>query len=90
MLSRIIVSAYAVFIEIALWLSLSLSIIGGWHFGYQEAYLDYQGVIGALSGLVIWFVMAVIFFGAFLVLEDIRRSVKKIEEAKSNWTEQQK
>ncbi len=32
MLSKIIVSSYAVFIEISLWLSLLLFVIGGWNF----------------------------------------------------------
>lgn len=74
MLSKIIVSSYAVFIEISLWLSLLLLVIGGWHF--------LSGFAGAIIGLAIWFVISAVFFGAFLILEDIREIVKRIEEAK--------
>jgi len=81
MLSKIIVSSYAIFIEISLWLSLLLFVIGGWNFSNPMTEQG-GGFMGAIIGLVIWFVIAVVFFGAFLILEDIRRSVKRIEEAK--------
>ncbi len=81
MLSKIIVSSYAVFIEISLWLSLLLFVIGGWSFSNPMTG-EGGGFMGAIIGLIIWFVIAVVFFGAFLILEDIRISVKKIEEAK--------
>jgi len=71
MLTRIIVSSYAVLIEIALWLFLIGCIAAGWHFG--------NGFVGALVGLALGFIAAVMFFGAFLVLEDIRKFVKSIE-----------
>ncbi|HEB87058.1 MAG TPA: hypothetical protein ENI68_08605 [Gammaproteobacteria bacterium] len=81
MLSKIIVSSYAVFIEISLWLSLLLFVIGGWNFSNPMTG-EGGGFMGAIIGLIIWFVIAVVFFGAFLILEDIRISVKRIEEAK--------
>jgi len=81
MLSKIIVSAYATFIEISLWLSLLVFIVGGWNFSNPITGQG-GGLIGAIIALIIWFVIAVVFFGAFLVLEDIRKSVKRIEEAK--------
>lgn len=37
------------------------------------------GMSGAIAGLVIGFAFAVMFFGAFLVLHDIRKSVRAIE-----------
>ncbi len=81
MLSKIIVSSYSVFIEISLWLSLFLLVIGGWNFSNPMTGQG-GGFMGAIIGLVIWFVVAIIFFGAFLILEDIRKSVKRIEEEK--------
>lgn len=76
MLSKIIVNSYKVFIEIALWASLLLFIIIGWNIGYSS------GIIGAILGVVLWFFGAVIFFGSFLVLVDIREKVKSIEASK--------
>ena len=70
MLSRIIVGAYATLIEISLWLLLFVAIIGGWKVG---------GFIGAIGGLISAFILGAMFIGAFLVLEDIRKSVKAIE-----------
>ena len=70
MLSRLIVNSWAVLIEIALWLLLLVAIIGGWHAG---------GFGGAIAGLIIAFIIVSMFLGAFLVLEDIRKSVRAIE-----------
>jgi len=79
MLSKLIVSSYNMFIEISLWLSLVLLVVGGWA-GASSA--DGSGILGAILGAVIWFVIAVVFFGAFLILGDIRERVKSIEESK--------
>ena len=73
MLSKIIVSSYQMLIEISIWLFLLLSIVLGWMGG---------GFFGAIGGLIAGFVFAVMFFGAFLILSDIRTSVQRIEEAK--------
>ena len=78
MLSGLIVNSYKLFIEIALWLSLMMSIIVGW----QAHSTFFGGILGVIVGITIWFIMAVIFFGAFLVLEDIRERVKNIEASK--------
>ena len=72
MLSKIIVASYAALVEIALWLFLIGSLLAGWNIG--------DGAVGAIVGLVIGFVVAVMFFGAFLILDDIRKSVKVIEQ----------
>lgn len=74
MLTKFIVSAYATLLEISLWLFLVGSLIAGW---------QSNGFLGAAIGLTIGFVVAVIFFGAFLILEDIRKSVKVIENNRS-------
>jgi hypothetical protein len=73
MLSKVIVSSWAVLIEISLWLVLLAALIGGWQAG---------GIGGAIGGLVVAFIVGSMFLGAFLVLEDIRRSVKAIENRK--------
>ena len=71
MLSKFIVTSYATLLEVALWLILLVSIVVGWNLG---------GFWGVLGGLIIWFIVAVTFFGAFLVLSDIRQSVRAIEK----------
>ncbi|MES9834217.1 MAG: hypothetical protein ABW139_18420 [Candidatus Thiodiazotropha sp. DIVDIV] len=73
MLSKIIVSSYEVLIEISLWLFLLISVISGWKMG--------DGFFGAIGGLIIGFVISVMFFGAFLILSDIRSSVLQIEKS---------
>ena len=81
MLSRIIVSAYKPFIEIALWLTLFVSIVGGWQISRELFDGSFFVVIFVIA---VWFIMAVVFFGAFLVLEDIRERVKNIEASQSS------
>jgi len=76
MLTKIIVGAYETLIEIALWLFLIGFLIAGWVFGSEV--FD-NGVLGAIVGLLGGFIVAVMFFGAFLILIDIRSSVKAIE-----------
>lgn len=75
MLSKMIVSSYEMLIEISLWLFLLLALIGGWVAG--------NGFMGGIAGLLVGFVFAVMFFGAFLVLSDIRKSVRVIEERRA-------
>ena len=80
MLSRIIVSSYILFIEIALWLTLFVSIVGGWQISRE--FFD-GSIFVVIFGIAVWYIMAVVFVGAFLVLEDIRQRVKNIEASKS-------
>ncbi|MDH5327210.1 MAG: hypothetical protein OEZ68_19435 [Gammaproteobacteria bacterium] len=75
MLSKLIVSSYEALIEAALWLFLVICLVGGW---YGGSTMD-QSFVGAISGLILGFVFAVMFFGAFLVLSDIRKSVRELE-----------
>jgi len=72
-LSKIIVNSYATLIEVSLWLVLIGALIAGWQGG---------GFMGAIAGLVMAFVFGAMFLGAFLVLEDIRKTVKSIENKK--------
>ena len=62
MISKLIVSSYGVLIEIALWLSLLAGLVIGWNIAE---------VIGAIIGVIAIFVLGVVFFGGFLILEDI-------------------
>jgi hypothetical protein len=71
MLTRFIVSSYAMLIEVSLWGFLFGSVIAGWIFGK---------FMGAILGLVVGGVVAVMLFGAFLILEDIRKSTRAIEQ----------
>jgi len=71
MLSKLVVSIYRVLLEIALWLLLIAGFIGGW---------QADGFFTAILGLLGAAIFGAVFFGAFLVLNDIRDRVKAIEE----------
>lgn len=73
MLSKIVVKMYTILLEIGLWLILLTGLIGGW---------QAKGFVGAIGGLVAAAIFGAVFFGAFLVLDDIRARVKAIEERK--------
>lgn len=70
MLSKLIVGSWSTLIEIALWLLLLVSLISGWQAG---------GFFGAIGGLIGAFIFGSMFLGAFLALDDIRKTVKAIE-----------
>ncbi len=71
-LSKIIVNAYEALIEIILWLSLLIFVIAG---------AVIKEVPGMLIGLGIWLIAAVLIFGTFLVIVDIRGRVERIESS---------
>jgi len=73
MLSKIVVDLYSVLLEIGLWLVLLSGIIGGW---------QANGFFGAIVGFIVAAIFGAVFFGAFLVLADIRNRVKAIESKK--------
>jgi len=75
MLSKLIVNAWSTLIEVSLWLLLLVALIAGW---------QANGFIGAIAGLVLAFIIGSMFLGAFLVLDDIRKTVKAIENKPSN------
>ena len=78
MLTRIIVSFYSGLIELSLWL---LIIIGG-IVGYQTAETlkgSDAAIVGGVIGALISFIVAAVVFGGFLVIDEIRRSVRHIE-----------
>jgi len=72
-LSKIVVNLYTVILEIGLWLILLVGVIGGW---------QAKGFIGAIGGIIGATVFGAVFFGAFLILDDIRKRVKVIESSK--------
>lgn len=76
MLSKLIVSSYQMLLEISMWLTLAACAVAGWYLG--------DGVLAALVGLIAGFVIIVVIFGAFLILGDIRQSVRAIEKVKAN------
>lgn len=75
MLSRMIVSSYGLILEVAIWLILIGSFIGGWSFG---------GFGIAILSLISAFIFCVVTFGALLLLVDIQHSVKLIEQRKTS------
>ena len=93
MLANLIVNSHRVLIEICLWLSLLFFLVVGWHFpillgeevlsqtgrGFFSL-ASISGLKGAIVGAIAWFLSAVVFFGRFLILGDIRTRVKNIEE----------
>jgi len=70
MLSKIVVNLYTVLLEIGLWLVLLIGLVSGW---------QAKGFIGAVGGIIGAAIFGAVFFGAFLVLDDIRNKVKAIE-----------
>lgn len=80
MLSKMILDAYGRFIELSLWVSLFLSVWAGWSIRNPMTG-EGGGFIGAIVGFLIWAIVAIVFFGAFLVLADIRKTVRNIEAA---------
>ena len=70
MLTKLIVSSYEMFIEIALWLLFVGAFIGGW---------TANGFLTGVGALIGAFIFAVLFGGAFIILNDIRKKVTLIE-----------
>lgn len=71
MLTKIVVKLYAVILEVGLWLILLVGLVGGW---------QANGFFGGVLGVIFSAILGAVFFGAFLVLEDIRATVKEIKE----------
>lgn len=73
MLSKIVVNIYTALLELGLWLMLVLGLVIGW---------QAKGFPGAVGGAIASGIFGAVFFGAFLVLNDIRNRVKVIEDSK--------
>jgi len=91
MLTRLIVDLYVWIIEISLWLLLLISGVAGYH--YAVPVLNAAGLIpesaavgkilGALFFAVATFLVSAVLTGPFLVLVDIRKSVRAFETKNS-------
>ena len=87
MLTRLIVDVYAWIIEISLWFMLLISGVAGYY--YTVPILKASGwilenepvwkIYGALFFAVATFLVSAVLVGPFLVLVDIRKSVRALE-----------
>ncbi len=71
MLSKLVIRLYSALLEIGLWMFLLFGLIGGWNAG---------GFLGAIGGVIVSAITGAIIFGAFLVIDDIRKKVNAIEQ----------
>jgi hypothetical protein len=87
MLTRLIVDLYAWIIEISLWFMLLISGVAGYYYtvpilnaagGILESEAAWK-ISGALFFPVATFLVAAILTGPFLVLVDIRKSIRALE-----------
>ena len=95
MLTRLIVDLYTWIIEISLWFVLAISGVAGYYVAVPM--LNAAGwilqnetawrIYGALLFAVFAFLVSAILTGPFLVLVDIRRSVKALETKNSSSSE---
>lgn len=76
MLRNFIVNVFENSIEVILWLLLILCVIGGW---------ASNGILGAIILLIAGVIFEIVFFGALLVIFDIRSNLAKIREEVQNY-----
>lgn len=79
MLSKLVVNIYSALLEIGLWLILLIGGMAGW---------QAKGVVGAIGGVISAAIFGAVFFGAFLVLNDIRDRLKAIESTRKPLTDE--
>ena len=70
MLSKFIVNAYGLLVEVGLWISLIVAVT----IGYTA-----NGFTGAIFGLLVWAGASIFFVGPVIVLLDLRDKVERIE-----------
>ncbi len=83
MLTRLVVQLYGVILEISLWVLLLAGVIVGYNlggYGYGYSFNPGAALISALLGGILAIVVAAMTVGAFLVLDDIRKSVRALEK----------
>ena len=73
MLTKIIRELFEPLVEVILWISLLVALIGGW---------QANGLVGSFLALLIWLLMSVLFIGLALIIVDIRNAVKRIEDSR--------
>ncbi len=74
MLTRMIRELFEPLIEMILWISLVVALVGGW---------KANRLLGSLFALLIWLLTSVLFIGLALIIVDIRNAVKRIEDSRS-------
>jgi hypothetical protein len=87
MLTRLIVDVYAWIVEISLWFALLIFGVAGYYFtvpilsaaGWIPENEAAWSICGALFFAVIAFLVSAVVTGPFLVLVDIRKSVRALE-----------
>lgn len=91
MLTRLIVDLYAWIIEISLLFMILISAIAGYHYtvpilnaagGMPENEIAWK-ILGALFFPIITFLVSAVLTGPFLVLVDIRKSIRTLETKNS-------
>ena len=91
MLTRLIVDLYAWIIEISLWFMILISGVAGYYFivpilHATGAILENEAVVKIFAALffsVATFLISAVLIGPFLVLVDIRKSVRALEAKNS-------
>ncbi len=87
MLTRLIVSSYAWFLEVALWGTLALAGIAGYNLtlpiihelgGLPSPQFTWK-ILGACAFIIVAFLILAVTTGPFLILMDIRHVVRSIE-----------
>jgi hypothetical protein len=87
MLTRLIVASYAWLLEIALWLTLAIASVVGYHstvplmnaIGAEVTPEFAWKILGALVFLVITFLVLAVVSGPALILIDLRQAVRSME-----------
>ena len=87
MLTRLIVASYAWLLEAALWLTLALSSVAGYHVtvplmndaGAVPTYELAWKLFGALLFPILTFLALAVLIGPLLILVDIRQAARHIE-----------
>jgi len=75
MLTRFIIDFFHSIVEFILWFSLVAFMVAG--------YMAFDGLGGALAGLIAWPLFSVFIGGPILLILDIRQRVENIEHAQS-------
>ena len=73
-LSDMLVNGFQQLIELILWLSLLIFLVGGW---------TLNQVMGLVVGFLLWLVIMSVFCSLFIMVYDIRIRLKNIEKSAS-------
>ena len=87
MLTRLVVQVYASIIELSLWFAVMLSGVAGYHYsvpliraaGWTPKDESTWKVLAAIASISASFLVLAVLTGPFLVLLDIRKSMRSLE-----------